>query len=194
MGWSGCLLPNNTVRYFAEQPYMAGIYDKNENFIQKSCRRILSVIELHNDINNGQPLLIPYRSIHMWRTNLPKTKYNPQQVIELYKDHGTSEQFHSEFKTDLDIERLPSSKFKTNQLYMAIAQIGFNLIRIIGDKAVRLKILKINDNRSRIRIRTVMLKIILQPCKFIRKHKKWTISLPRPNPLSSIFYRLYFEF
>ena len=188
------VLDNNTIRYFAEQPYMAGIYDENENFIQKSCRRILSVVELNNDINNGQPLLIPYRSLHMWRTNLPKTKYSSQQVIKLYKDHGTSEQFHSEFKTDLDTERLPSSKFKTNELYMAIAQIVFNMLRIIGDKAVRLGILRPNDKRSRVRIRTVMLKIILLPCKFIRKHKKWTISLPRSNPLSHIFNRLYFEF
>jgi|GEM_PF-2572476 len=31
----------------------------------------------------------------------------------LYSDHATSEQFHSEFKTDLDLERLPSGKFDT---------------------------------------------------------------------------------
>jgi len=188
------MLDKNTVCYFAEQPYMAGMYDENEVFIQKSCRRILSVVELNNDINNGQPLLIPYRSVHMWRTNLPKTTYNPQRVIKLYKDHGTSEQFHSEFKTDLDIERLPSSKFKTNELYMTIAQVVFNLLRIVGDKAVRLKILKSNDSRIRVRIRTVMLKLILLPCKFIRRHKRWTISLPRSNPLSIIFDRLYAEF
>ena len=32
-----------------------------------------------------------------------------------------TEQFHSEFKTDLDIERLPSGKFATNDLVMAHA-------------------------------------------------------------------------
>jgi hypothetical protein len=32
-------------------------------------------------------------------------------VIELYRQHATSEQFHSEFKTDLDLERLPTGKF-----------------------------------------------------------------------------------
>jgi hypothetical protein len=35
-------------------------------------------------------------------------------VVELYYDHGTSEQFHSEIKTDLDLERLPAGKFATN--------------------------------------------------------------------------------
>lgn len=34
-------------------------------------------------------------------------------------DQATSELFHSEFKTDLDLERLPSSKFDTNNLVMA---------------------------------------------------------------------------
>jgi hypothetical protein len=29
-------------------------------------------------------------------------------VIALYADHGTHEQFHAEFKTDLDLTRLPS--------------------------------------------------------------------------------------
>ena len=35
---------------------------------------------------------------------------------KLYRQHATSEQFHSEFKTDL--ERLPSGKFPTNDLVM----------------------------------------------------------------------------
>ena len=30
-----------------------------------------------------------------------------QDIIGLYADHGTHEQFHSEFKTDLDLTRLP---------------------------------------------------------------------------------------
>ena len=38
----------------------------------------------------------------------------PRQIIALYADHGTHEQFHSEFKTDLDLERPPSGKFDTN--------------------------------------------------------------------------------
>jgi len=42
-------------------------------------------------------------------------------VIALYRDHATCEQFHSEFKTDLDLERLPSGKFDTNDLVIAFA-------------------------------------------------------------------------
>ena len=55
-----------------------------------------------------------------------------QKVIALYCDHATSEQFHSEFKTDLDIERLPSGKFATNDLVMACAVLAYNIVRGIG--------------------------------------------------------------
>ena len=34
----------------------------------------------------------------------------------MYHDHGTSEQFHSELKSDLDIERLPSGKLCVNKI------------------------------------------------------------------------------
>jgi len=184
--------PNGSVRYYAEQDYMAGMYDESGKFIQAKCRRIISVVELNNDINTGQPLLIPYRSIHFWRTNLPQSIYAPKKVIDLYKDHGTSEQFHSEFKTDLDIERLPSSKFNTNKLFVGISQLVFNLLRIIGNQAVLSPLLNPKGKYNRLKIRTVMIKLILFPSRFMRKNKAWTICLPRSNPLSFLFQNLYF--
>ena len=89
---------------------MACIIDEKGNQVIKPCRKILSLVELTHDLNTGAPLLIPYRTLHMWRTNLPKEQYSAEQVIELYKDHGTSEQFHSEFKSDLDVETLAKHK------------------------------------------------------------------------------------
>lgn len=44
--------------------------------------------------------------------------------MSLYHDHGTSEPFHSELKTDLDVERFPSGKFSKNDL---ILHLGCNL-------------------------------------------------------------------
>lgn len=38
----------------------------------------------------------------------------PFQTILLYHDHGICEQFHSESKLDMDLERLPSEHFSTN--------------------------------------------------------------------------------
>ncbi len=37
-------------------------------------------------------------------------------MLRLYEDHGTSEQFHAEIKSDMDLERLLSGKFATKAL------------------------------------------------------------------------------
>ncbi len=51
------------------------------------------------------------------------------QLISLYRPHGTSKQFHSEFETALDIERLLSGKFATNDLVLACAVLTYNILR-----------------------------------------------------------------
>ena len=58
------------------------------------------------------------------------------QVIELYCNHATHEQFHSEFKTDMDLERLPSGKFDTNYLVCQLAAVAMNLLRLIGQNTL----------------------------------------------------------
>ena len=45
-------------------------------------------------------------------------KLLPYEVINLYHEHGTSEQFHSEIKSDLGVERFPSCHFATNSLIL----------------------------------------------------------------------------
>lgn len=184
------VIDQHAVRYFAEQPFLAKIIDQNGMTIQKNCRRILSVVEISHDLNTGQPLLFPFRTVHMWRTNLPKELYNPMDVILIYRDRGTSEQYHSEFKTDLGIQRLPSGKFQTNNLFMTIAKIVFNFLRIIGHLALPL----FQSNKTRIRIKTVLLKIIYCPARLMRKNKQWTIALPRSNPISFLFQHVLSAF
>ena len=49
---------------------------------------------------------------------LPKA-IDAQGVIDLYVGHATHEQFHAEFKTDLDLELLPSGTLDTNDLMCA---------------------------------------------------------------------------
>ena len=94
-------------------------------------RRVMQVTERTID-KHGQRLLLPMISVEGWWTTLDQQQYDDQQIIALYKDHATSEQFHSEFKTDLDLERLPSGKFDTNDLIMTLAAISYNMLRWIG--------------------------------------------------------------
>jgi hypothetical protein len=59
-------------------------------------------------------------------------RFTAAQVIELYGQHATHEPFHSEFKTDMGLERLPSGKFDTNYLVCQLACVAMNLLRLIG--------------------------------------------------------------
>ncbi len=94
-------------------------------------------------------------------TNLPG---EAEEIVELYHLHATSEQFHSEIKSDMDIERLPSQKFKTNQLVLALSTLAFNVLRLIGQTALEFK----HENQSktkkqqpqRSRLRTVLLNVM----------------------------------
>ena len=56
---------------------------------------------------------MPEIEIEGWWTSLDLPE---EEVIHRHADHGTSVQFHSELKTNLDIERLPSGKFDTNRV------------------------------------------------------------------------------
>ena len=94
------------------------------------ARRVMRLIERSVD-KHGQPMLFPEYEIEGWSTTLP-AKFGMQEVIDLYKDHATHEQFHSEFKTEMDLERLPSGTFDTNYLVCALAAVAMNILRLMG--------------------------------------------------------------
>ena len=59
-----------------------------------------------------------------------------EDIIALYHNHAVCEQYHSEIKTDMGIERLPSGKFDTNALILKLtiarsSAEGFGLSSII---------------------------------------------------------------
>nr|WP_320010136.1 transposase [uncultured Desulfobulbus sp.] len=90
-----------------------------------TLKRIVRVTERTID-KTGQFLLTPDITLEGWWTDLAIAA---EDVIELYRQHATSEQFHSEFKTDLDFERLPSGKFATNALVMTFGAFAYNILR-----------------------------------------------------------------
>jgi hypothetical protein len=78
------------------------------------ARRVYRLTERTIDILGQQMLLAEY-VLEGLSTTLPATQaFGAQQIIDLYADHATHEQFHTEFKTDMDLVRLPSGKFDTN--------------------------------------------------------------------------------
>ena len=66
----------------------------------------------------GQTLLLPeYKVFSVW-TNLEKV--SDADILRLYRDRGTCEQYFAELKSELDLERLPSGKFSVNELFFQL--------------------------------------------------------------------------
>jgi len=136
-----------------------------------------------------QRLLIPDIEVNTFWTNLPD---NAITVIKLYHAHGTSEQFHSELKSDLDFERMPSSKFETNSLLLLLAMLAFNALRILGQSALKMKgILPREFKVQRRRLRSVLQDLIYIACKRTRHSRTIFLKFGRRCPWFDVFQRLH---
>lgn len=148
-------------------------------------RQIVRLTERTTDKNN-QELLFPDHEVDVWYANVEE-KHDSEKIVDLYKDHGTCEQFHSELKTDMDVERLPSGKFETNRLILSMSTIAFNTLRLIGQEVINSG----NTNRkrkvARLRLRRVIQDIMYMAGKFMIKHKLPTIKLPTINKFIDAF-------
>jgi hypothetical protein len=150
-------------------------------------RRVMRVIERTID-KRGQQLLVPEIEIEGWWTSL---LFDEQTIIALYADHGTSEQYHSEFKTDLDIERLPSGKFATNALILACAQFAYNILRYIGQNGLLGPDAPPRHRAKRRRIRTVMQELMYLAARMIYTGRQIKLAFGYGCPVVPIFRRLY---
>ena len=126
---------------------------------------VFEVIERLTD-PDGNYLLVPEIEVNTYWTNLP---CEAREVIGLYHDHGTSEQFHSELKSDLDIERLPSGKLCVNKIILLCGMLAFNLLRGLGQEVIRRAALAPQKiTVSRWRLKTVLQNIIYCAVRIVR--------------------------
>lgn len=148
-------------------------------------------------ISKGQQLIVPEISADTYWSSLDA---EPYETILLYHDHGTSEQFHSELKTDMDMERLPSGRFSTNSFILLLGMLGYNLLRLCGQESLREdngNIRMMPDHRKkahRRRIRTVMLDLIYMAGRIISKSRQWFISFGKMNPFVPLWKSIYRRF
>jgi hypothetical protein len=166
----------------------------------KAHRVVFEVIQ-RTITADGQRLLVPDIEIATWWTSLGPRTASPREVIALYHQHGTSEQFHSEIKSDLALERLPSGKFATNALMLSLGLVAYNVLRLCGQTALeesdhlppasRMPLAKPVFRR---RLRSVIQDLMYFAARLIRHAHRWGLSLWRSNPWRPVWESVYRRF
>jgi len=152
-------------------------------------RRVYRLTERTID-KHGVVLLLPEYVLEGWTTTLP-AKFSPAEIIALYCDHATHEQFHSKFKTDMDLERLPSGKFDTNYLVCQLAAVAMNLLRLIGQNTLNEPDSPLRHVAQRRRIRTVMHELMFKAARMIKHAGRWILGLGESDSGFAVFERHY---
>ena len=132
----------------------------------------------------GQFNLVPDIEVETWWTNLGDPD---EEIIRLYHAHGECEQFHSEVKTDMDLERLPSGKFATNALILELGMIAYNILRMIGQGTIGGRAPCQKRNVKRRRLRTVISNLIMLAGHVTMHARQLIIGLGKSNVWRHIF-------
>jgi len=139
----------------------------------------------------GQFLLVPDIEVNMWWTN---TDFTDREVIGHYHAHGESEQFHSEPKTDMDLERLPSGKFQTNEPVLELAILSYNILRMIEQEPLGRKNSRQKRAVKRRRHRTVINNLVNMACHVTEHARKLIIGLGKSNVWRDVFRHVDYAF
>ena len=132
----------------------------------------------------GQFNLVPDVEVETWWTNLGDPD---EEIIRLYHAHGECEQFHSEVKTDMDLERLPSGKFATNALILELGMIAYNILRMIGQGTIGGRAPRQKRDVKRRRLRTGISNLIMLAGHVTMHARQLIIGLGKSNVWRHIF-------
>lgn len=127
----------------------------------------------------GQYLLLPEIDVETYWTSLAD---EPDILIEQYHQHGTSEQYHSEIKTDMGLERFPSGKFLTNQLVFHCALLAYNCLRLIGQTANTAPGVPMRKKAQRRRLKTVIQNLIYLAARLVRHARRYKLAFAKWSP------------
>ena len=135
----------------------------------------------------GQVLLVSDIEVDTYWTSL---NHSPEEVIKQYQNHGTSEQYHSEIKTELDLERLPSGKFKTNNLILHLGLAAYNILRFLSQESLKAADAPLRKKAQRRRIRTVIQNLITLAAKLVYHARRYKLAFRRHSPWFVTFKRM----
>jgi hypothetical protein len=186
-----------------EEPRQGKEIYTGETYLERDGRLQRVVFEVvHRTVDrHGQRLLVPDVEIATWWTSLSTRQASPDEVIRLYHEHGTSEQFHAELKSELDLERLPSGKFATNALMLTLGLVAYNVLRLCGQAALdedrRLppeQKMPLAKPVLRRRLRSVIQDLMYLATRLTRHARRYQLNLWSSNPWRFVWQRLYHRF
>lgn len=169
---------------------------RNVDGFEKPLRIVFEVTE-RSIYKKGQFLIVPDIEVDTYWTSL---KVSPGEGIWLYHEHGESEQFHSELKSDMDLERLPSGNFKTNALVLLLGMLSYNILRLCGQESLRDDNGNEEDNPSyrgkagRRRIRTVIQDLIYIASHLTTTGRQWFLSFGKHCAWTKVWRSIYQRF
>lgn len=147
---------------------------------------------IERSIDKKGQYLFPYDiEANTWWTN---TGMTDAEVIRHYHAHGECEQFHSEIKTDMDVERLPSGKFATNELVLELTILAYNILRMIGQETIGRRTPRKKRDVRRRRIRTVISNLVMMASHVTTHARQLVMNLGRSNPWRWCFSEVYTAF
>lgn len=205
------ILKNGNKKYYyvGLKPPRAGV-DRNSLYrvyeIEEEAltdnESLLKFCELsEDDPDFGRESWIKYHVESYW-TNLEIGEVNKigfdeikiaKMCIESYHNHATSEQYHSEVKTDMNMELLPSKYFSTNSLILRLSAISYNILRKISYLSVELdnnfqhhK----NHKTLRIRLSTVINEFCRIPCRIVVHARRMIVKFSKTYRFYSTYIKL----
>lgn len=153
--------------------------------------RIAFEITVRTSHANGQLMLEPDVNVETWWAS---TAHTEAELIRLYRDHATCEQFHSEIKSDIGLERFPSGKLDTNAAILKLAALAYNILRIIGQDALRYSDKLTRKDVHRLRAKTVIKRFMFIAGRVITHARDTFLTLGRSNIWINTFSFLYAKY
>jgi hypothetical protein len=126
----------------------------------------------------GQMLLTPEYTLFSVCTNLMQLK--EADILRIYRDRGTCEQYFAEIKSELDLERLPSGKFEVNELIFQLGMFVMNMLRVIGQSLLGSSIQRMKKATRR-RLRTVIQDLMYLSGKMVQHARRRVLKVIRSN-------------
>ncbi len=121
----------------------------------------------------GQQLLVPEIKIEGWWTSLG---FEAETIIALYADHGTSEQYHSEFQ-DRPGHRASAVREVCHQRTdSCLCPTRLQSLRWLGQNGLLGPDAPLRHRAKRRRLRTVMQELIYLAARLIYRGRRWQLA------------------